>query len=223
MLKIIFLILFCSTQILASELKEIDWQISSEGDDFKIYIPKDYKHASGLVPIKFGVTLPHNIARVLSVLSDNKRKTEWIPNARKIKQIEKKSIKDFVVYYRYDSPWPLDDREFILKNIGSFNPKTYRVTVDIKSIEHKDIPKSDDIVRGITYDGYTIVESRGENSTYVEMAFLNDLGGNIPNWIINIVQKKWPYKFMKNISGQLEKKDIEILPEFKSSKAINSI
>ena len=52
------------------------------------------------------------------------------------------------------------------------------------------------------------------------MAFLNDFKGMIPTWIINIVQKKWPHKFMKSLRTQLNKADIKIAPEFKDKKKL---
>lgn len=207
-------IFFHSSLSFASQLKEIEWKQVSDKDGIIIYRPLNYKHSSGIVPIRFKAKLSENISKVLTVLSDNSRKVEWLPNAKEVKVLEQSSVESAIVYYRYEAPWPFHDRDFIVQNKGVLDKKNFRVYVELKSIEHVKDPKNNSHVRGIAYDGYSIIELDGKGSTMVEIAFLNDFGGMIPKWIINLVQKKWPYKFMKQLRSQLKKDDIKIIPEF---------
>jgi len=212
---------FFSLDLQASKLRDIEWKEISNKDGISVFRPKEYKHDSGMIPIKFKAILNHDIVRVLSVLANEDRKTEWMPNAKKIKVLEKKSISDFTVYYRYEVPWPFKDRDFIVKQLGYFNPKEQKVSVDIKSIKFKEDPADGSTVRGITYDGYTVIRPHGENKTTVEMAFLNDFGGYIPKFLINFATKNWPHIFMKQLRQQLNKKDIVIIEEFRKRRLSN--
>lgn len=198
-----------------SELKTIKWKLHSDDEGIKIYTPLKYEHKSGLVPIKFKTTIKENIAKVVTVLADNVRKTQWLPYLQKSKTIHEYSNSDAVVYYRYGSPWPFSPRDFLIRSIAEFNSKTKKLWVEMKSIKKfKGVEKSDDYVRGFSHDGYAQVSYIDTNTTEIEMAFLNEFGGMIPTFVINIVQKKWPYEFMQNFRKQIAKPDITINPKF---------
>ena len=209
-----FILLLSSNSWAISKLQDIKWKEVSGKDGITVYQPLNYQHDSGLVPIRFKTVINHNILRVLSVLSDDSRKQQWLPRLKQTKIIQDNSIKDRTVYYRYESPWPFNDRDFVVHNQAIFNEKELIVSVAIKSIEHPNISTSNQTVRGTTYDGYSIIKPLGANQTSLEMGFLNSFGGLVPKWIVNIVQKKWPYRFMKSLKGQLQKNDIKINPQF---------
>ena len=206
--------IYANANATSSPLKELKWTKIKDQAGIQVYIPTEYSHASGLVPIRFKATLKFPVWRVLSVLADDKRKTEWLPRSKEVKLIEKATVENFTVYYRYDSPWPFKDREFLIQNIAKLDKSHSRVVVTIKSVEHTKAPLLAATVRGKTFDGYSIVTPVGHNETLIEMAFLNDFGGFIPKFLINIVQKKWPFKFMQALRLQLSKKDILLNPSF---------
>jgi hypothetical protein len=213
--KLTLILLFIiSPNLYSAKLSSIDWKLKTEKDEIKVFNPVSYKHPSGLVPLRFKAVLNYNISKVLSVLDDGERKQEWMPSIRKIIELEKPNKKEKISYYRYKAPWPLSERDFIVHNIGDFDLKSKTVTVNIKSVEHPKDPSPTDTVRGISYDGYSKIRYINETTTEVEMAFLNDFKGSIPTFLINYVQSKWPYKFMKNLKIQLLKKDIIINPDY---------
>jgi hypothetical protein len=199
----------------ASKLRTIIWEEVSKKEGITVYGPKYFDHSSGLVPIKFKATINSKIDKVLSVLADEKRKLEWLPKLKKIELLEKKSIQDFTVYYRYDAPWPFKDRDFVIKNLGTFDEEKYIVSVDLLSTKHESREPTTDAVRGSAIDGYSLIQKGNNGTTIVEMALLTDFGGMIPKFIVNIVQKSWPYNFMKHLRLQLKKNDIIILEDFK--------
>ena len=219
------LILFFTLAIIpfsySNELEKIEWKTISQKEGIIVFKPKSYKHKSGLVPIRFKAILNHKVERVLTVLADELRKKEWLPKAKEVKLLEKNSAADFVGYYRYYAPWPFQDREFVLSNKGVVDTKAKTIYVDIKSIDHEKAPKKSGITRGITHVGFSKIRPLEGSKTEVEMGLLTEFGGLIPNWIINIVQKKWPYSFMKNLRKQLKKTDLVINPDFvtKSDKS----
>lgn len=212
----ISLFVLCSDIYASSKLRDIQWQEISNKEGITVFRPIEYKHDSGLVPTRFKAVINHDIVKVLSVLSDEDRKTEWMPNLNGIKILDKKSVKDITVYYRYHAPWPFKDRDFIVRNLGTFDPKKLIVSVDIKSINYKTDPADGSTVRGATIDGYSIIRPEGRGKTIVEMAFINDFGGFIPKFIVNFVQKSWPYDFMIQLREQLKKNDITLVPEFQN-------
>lgn len=225
-MKLFLVFLFLITNCLTwakpqSRLREINWKLISDKEGIKVYSPTNYLHHSGLVPIRFKTTVNYDVSRVLSVLADNGRKKEWLPNLAEVTPLEYKSDEEFIIYYRYDLPWPFQDRDFIIHNFGMVDMKNRVLQVNLLSTEHdKDPAKktSDSIVRGKTYDGYSIISFPEDDKTEIEMAFLNDFGGLIPKWVINMIQKNWPYNFMENLKKQIAKEDIVINPKYDIEK-----
>ena len=198
-----------------SLLEKIKWELHSNEDGIKIYTPVKYEHPSGLVPIKFRTVINHDISKVVTVLADNDRKTQWLPYLEDSRTIIDLSASEAIVYYRYGSPWPFSPRDFLIQSSAVFDEQTKVLKVQMKSIKkYKGVKKSSDYVRGFSHDGYAVVSVKSKGKTEVEMAFLNDFGGMIPTFVINVVQKKWPYEFIKNIRKQLNKEDIVVNPKF---------
>lgn len=197
-------------------LRDVEWIEHTNKKRIQVYVPKNFKHPSGLVPVRFKAILDYPLSKVLTVLADNTRKKEWVPKLTSSKVIEEVSESDVIVYYRYSTPWPFSDRDFLINSSVHYNAQTKTLNVLMKSIDdHKDLKDGDCCVRGYSHDGYTILKFIDKNKTEIEMAFLNEFGGFIPNFVINLVQKKWPYKFMGNLRLQLKKSNIITNPKFK--------
>jgi hypothetical protein len=217
-MKILLITLCLFPVCFSSVLRKIEWEKISEKNLITVYKPTKYEHSSGLIPIRFQAIIKHNVLKVLSALADNTKKTQWLPNAVEVKELEKKSVSELIVYYRYDAPWPFKDRDFVILNEGKFEMQNMTISVDIKSIKHQKDPQYETTVRAKTFDGYTIIKPHGVGHTYLEMAFLNDFGGFIPKFIVNLVQKKWPYKLMTQLNDYLDNNEVKILPDFQNLK-----
>jgi hypothetical protein len=191
------------------------WALSKEKDGIKIFSAPQHKE-TGIVPIKAQTVLNHTMPKILSVLATTERKQEWIPKLAEAYIVEQKSKYERVEYARYSSPWPFNDRAFVISTKGRYNPKENTVFIDIHSTEHEKVPLNPDHVRGQTYIGSVYMKGLTKDTTFFEITLLTDFKGNIPTWIINIVQAKWPFKMFSNLKSQLDKKDIKIWPEFNS-------
>jgi hypothetical protein len=130
--------------------------------------------------------------------------------------VEQKSKYERIEYARYDSPWPFLDRAFVISTGGRYNEKDKTIYIDIHSTTHKLVPENPDHVRGKTYIGSVFMRGIDKEKTFFEITLLTDFKGDIPTWIINIVQASWPFKMFTNLKAQLEKPDIKIWPEFES-------
>jgi hypothetical protein len=197
-----------------AKYQKIKWEMAGDEEEIKVYSAKDYGHSSGVVPIKVETIFNHSIGRILSVISNSERKIEWVPhmvtasNAKQISDYEK------IEYARYRAPWPFDDRVFLVQSKGHLDKETKTVTISVKSVELPEFPHDKRFVRGNTYFGRVVLIYIDKNKTWMETQFLTDFKGNIPVWIINLVQKTWPRNLMKQLEKQLLKTDIEINPKY---------
>lgn len=190
---------------------DLKWEVAYSKKGVKVYkAEKDEK--SGIVPIKFETIIDSPPSRVLAVLADSTRKTEWIPHLKHAHTVKKFSEMEKYEYNIYNSPWPFDDRTFLIHLKSTLNEEKREIVTELKSIDLPEVPVKKDHVRGTTYYGKVIIRNNQEGKTYLEMMFLTDFKGNIPSWIVNLVQSSWPKKMVKNISRQLNKKDL-VIPE----------
>lgn len=194
---------------------DFNWELKNEQDGIKIFRAPRHEE-TGIIPIKAQTTLDHSMPRILSVLATTERKREWIPKLEEAFIIEQKSKYERIEYARYDSPWPFNDRVFVISTKGRYEPKENTVFIDIHSTLHPKIPMNPDHVRGHTYIGSVYMRGLSKKKTYFEITLLTDFQGNIPTWIINMVQEKWPFKMFSNLKEQLAKNDIKVWPEFSS-------
>lgn len=217
MKKLILFFLFSVSAYssIAMHPDDFDWKLSKVKDGIKIFSAPQHKE-TGIVPIKAQTVLNHAMPRILSVLATTERKKEWIPKLEEAFIVEQKSKYSRIEYARYDSPWPFNDRAFVISTKGRYDKKENTVFIDIHSTEHEKVPHNPDHVRGKTYIGSVYMKGLTKNTTFFEITLLTDFKGNIPTWIINIVQGKWPFKMFSNLKAQLEKDDIKIWPEFNS-------
>lgn len=207
-MKKFWLILFLiHIQTYALSQNDFEWQLSEEKGTIKVY-NSDVHKSTGIVPIKATNILNHSMPKILSVIADVTRKKEWVPNLLKANIVEQKNKYERIEYALYDSPWPFHDREFIIQTKGSYNPKDKSIYIEIKSTKDSNVPLNTDYVRGFTHIGNVYMRYIDKEKTFFEIILLTDFKGNIPTWIINLVQRKWPYKLFRNLESQLIKNDI---------------
>ena len=71
----------------------------------------------------------------------------------------------------------------------------------------KSHPPTKDYIRAIINWGEFSIRPINPNQTYIDFKIHAEPMGTIPSWIVNQIQRKWPYKFLKN-SERAAKKTI---------------
>jgi len=125
------------------------------------------------------------------------------------KTVEQLKFGEFIDYASFDAPWPFEDRDFLVYIKTNYDIEKKEVKAVIYSVTHPQMPNRKGFVRGHTFSGNTYLKSvYNDTKTYVEISFFNDYRGNIPKWIVNMVQLTWPRTFIGQLRGQLAKKDV---------------
>ena len=207
--------IFITCSILALSPDHFKWQPLKEKEGVRVYRAQRHEK-TGIVPIKAESVVNFSVARILTVATDTKRKTEWVPKLLHSEVVEYHSKMSRVEYGLYDSPWPFNDRDFIILAKGKILKEKREFHISIHSIKHPKKPKYKGYVRGHTYIGNVYLKELGPNQTRVEIVLLTDFGGFIPAWIINMVQKKWPHSFFKNIRNRLADKNVVTNKEYEN-------
>jgi len=199
MKKLVLLLLI----LLSSAALCEEWELLVEKNGIQVYGAKETK--DGLIPFRTKATLNHPFERVLTVLLDADRKPEWSPKLKSTTVHKKISPTKYILSEYYNTPWPATDREFLM--LGELYPEKDKFTLTAKTHIDPKLADKGHIQVDIRKLVVTI-ERINETQTAFEFIFLGDMKGWMPAWLVNLIQKQWPFKFVKRLNGQLEKKDI---------------
>jgi len=147
-----------------------------------------------------------SIGKILWVLMDNKHKAEWVDKFKSTRTLETPNDLSNIQYAAFSMPFPVTDRDFVYSYDFSVDAGINAVIVDVKSVEHPKAPASESIgVRGKILHGRYVLTPKGPNKTFVKAEYLADPQGRLPSWVVNIVQKHWPYKTLAGLRRQSKK------------------
>ncbi|HXH74104.1 MAG TPA: START domain-containing protein [Bacteriovoracaceae bacterium] len=175
---------------------------------------------SDVVALRGVSTIEAPMAKVLSVIYDVSRIKEWMSDVNTVRVLEKKSKYEKIEYNRTDAPWPVSDRDFVYEAKVSVNKPDQSVEILIKSVEHKDAPPVDGVVRGeLQLSRYFLRSVEDGTKTYIEVEILADPKGSLPKWVVNIFQAEWPVNTVNGIRKIATEKDFKVHPDVAESVA----
>lgn len=161
-------------------------------------------------------SIPLHITNVFSVFLNTSLSVHWIDMLHIMEDYqldakdEAKGMKypmSSLVYQRYDLPFPLTDRDFVLRRDISFDSKDKQITVIFTSIDDERFPVRKDLIRGQTYFAKWIFRKQEsqEFSTFVSIETVSDLKGNLPAFFVDYLQRSWPSKTVHALRQLTEK------------------
>lgn len=193
-LTVFITLLFLSQSSLANQWKEI----ASE-DNITVF-SKSAKNA--IIPFKATGIIDSKISEVLGALKDTASKNLWSPKLKSVKLHKIINQREYLFSEFYKTPWPATDREFLLKGrIQKLSHNKYRISAE--SIDNQKLANDDHIQAQVEYINI-ILEEVSPNKTRIQFEFLGDMKGWMPVWLTNLIQKKWPLRFIQGLRKHLK-------------------
>lgn len=183
------------------------WTLVSSESDIKVY----RKKVSGSDLLKYRAEGVINAppAKVMSVIRDTARLQEWTKKVKAVKRVSDPSPDEWIEWVRVSMKWPVRDREFLYRSRMEYEPASGSIVVRVASVTDPHIPPSKGAIRADIHEGLYRLTSLGRGRrTRVSAEIHADPKGKIPDWIVNIVQKKAPRTTLRNLSRQARKPDI---------------
>jgi len=148
------------------------------------------------------------LSKILGVILDGSKSTEWVDMLVKYDDV-RQSDTVTVEMQRYDMPWPIWDREFVLRRTDTFDAANHRVSVHYKSVEDPHFPLSSDAVRGVDSGSFWTFQALPGGRTHIEIEVFVDPRGEIPSWLVNAIQKAWPRNTFDALRARALKPDVK--------------
>lgn len=188
------------------------WQQTYADDHIKIY--SQPIKGFDVIAFKTVAFIKQTALNLITVLRDANGSEKWSDSLKHIEYIEEINDLEAIVYEVRDFPWPLSDRDLVVKYKASLNHQNQSILVNFHSVNHPDFPKRNGFVRAKLYYGAMEFWPLKEG-TKIELTILASPKGSIPNWLVNIFQEKVPYQFVLALEEQTKKSKRIPLPGIK--------
>jgi hypothetical protein len=188
----------------ADDAAKAKWEkVTSESG---INVFKKEVEGSPVIAFKGDGVIDASILRVISVLTDTSRSKEWVDRLVEAEILEEISPLERIQYSHVKTPPGLDDRDFVARAKLNIDVANKRVIINIQSTTHAKKPAgANGIVRGeLIGSSFLLVPLEG-GKTRVITEIHADPKGDVPKFVVNMVQKDWPINTIKNLRKQVGK------------------
>lgn len=120
-----------------------------------------------------------------------------------VSNLKENSKNDIITYNEGKAPWPVSNRDNITHSLFIYSPRQVRVTMN--SIPDY-IPEKEGIVRVPRAQGYWLFTDQGNGTVKVVQQSVADLGGSVPDWVVNSTIVEGPYEVLLGMKKVLENK-----------------
>lgn len=181
------------------------WDKIYEMDGIIVYGQKIVN--SDIMALKADGILESPIEKLLTLLRDVEGQATWSHNLILKKTIEDLSDIEVITYDLHDLPWPVYDRDLVVSNKLYLDRKRGYLTIGSRSVTHPSSPIQSDKVRAQLTFGTIAFRPVDSSHTAAKLFIHIDPKGLIPSFVVNELQKRWPYRYLKSM--ELASKKIE--------------
>jgi hypothetical protein len=209
----LFSILLCGSAVQSAPPP--GWELVGVQDG--IEVDRKTVEGSSLFAFRGEADVDVDIALLSTVLLDDEIGPEWVDLMYLSELIEQESDTVKVVRQGYDMPWPVQDRDFSMRETATYNPETLEFTLEFQSLVHRGIPVDDCCVRAMAYRTFWHLKSNpGTGKTHVIVEVNTDPKGSLPAWLVNLIQQDWPYNTITSLVKRANQGDVKEDPKMEA-------
>ena len=175
-----------------------EWEEIHKDDLVTVY--KKEVEGSDVLAVKGVGTLNASFAKIVGVVLDAPHRSEWMEQVKGVEVLKEISPLERIAYWHLSPPWPIRDRDLVIREKVEIDPVTKTITLHMNSIEDPAYPPHSDRVRAELFDATFIATPiEGGLKTAMIAESHADPKGSIPKWVVNIYQKDMPTKSIKRL------------------------
>lgn len=183
-----------------------DWKEVRDVDGIRIFT-RDIP-GSPLITVRGVSQLDAGILKTGHIIRDVSRYIEWVPQLQLARIIEQNQVSEWLVYLLIELPWPVSDRDVLLRFRADINNTGDHITYHVQSVEQDSVPELPGVVRAEIPDARVLLSGDDQDQTQLDAYMQLDLKGFIPVFVNHFVTKKLPVKLISRLRRQSRKEDI---------------
>lgn len=198
---------WCGLMLVSSAWADPGWETVSQArqrGEVSSYVRTVPGHA--VKAFKGVVEAPVPMTAILAVLADIGNLPNWVFQCEQARRDP--AWPDVVYYMEFHTPWPVNNREAVLRNTVSQDPQTFAVTINTVAIPGY-VGPSRGRVRIPELNNRFLIEPLKDGGTRVSFETLVDPGGAIPAWMSNWIATSAPKDTLNALLKQA------VLPQYR--------
>lgn len=152
------------------------------------------------------VVIGADLATVTRAVEDYRFHTEWMHRCAESTVLEQLSAHESIMYNRTDSPWPVSDRDVVVKTNKRVSPDGTQIELSFRNVKYGKKPQIDGVVRMPKLVGHYQLTRVAASKTKVEYQVEANPGGSLPDWIVKRVAKEMPYETLSRLRERVLEK-----------------
>lgn len=151
---------------------------------------------SALDEVKVVATLQAPMEVAGMVLADVEGYPTWMADCQQARVLKKVDQVDNISYFVIPTPWPVQDRDVVIRSNTWADFKRDIVVSEFEAIESKLKPPVDRYVRIHQMRGRWVFEKLAPGKTRATFITWADPAGSVPQWVVNMKNTDNPYRTM---------------------------
>ncbi|MCO4762361.1 MAG: hypothetical protein KC502_12700 [Myxococcales bacterium] len=188
------------------------WELVSTKDGVRVTRQK--VPGSNMFAFRGVMTANVHIAKVIAVFANPKSRSKWVDLWDDDQELHVVSKLERKYWIRFNLPFPVSDRDYVLRTKATLFEKKRIFTAKIHSIKHPRAKKKSCCVRGKVERTYYKFEGLPGERTRLTVEVHTDPKGMLPAWLVNMIQKGWPNKTLKGLVRVAKGKNVKLHPDF---------
>jgi len=182
---------------------EYPWELKRDEDGVKAYVRK--VEGSSILEYKGRVTVDAGVEEAVRFFEDDARTPEWFYECTGSWVIREEAPGQKTLYFSIHMPWPTKDRDAVFRRVRTTDPATGATQYKTSALP-EDYPKQKGKVRMPYMKGLWIFTPLAGGGTEVTYQEHSEVGGHIPDWLVNRLAVNIPFNSLGNFRDQLSKK-----------------
>jgi hypothetical protein len=207
------LFFFCCLMIVAfpavGETVHGDWELVMDKNGIKAYSRKIA--GSGIFEFRAVMVVDAPIEVVGEMLRDVPAVSEWLPYCDAARLVETEDRNNFTTYFSLDLPWPVKDRDLVMKSVTRYDFDLGRAVSDLFDTQAAACPLRETHIRIPEMKGQYVFEFITREKTGIIHTYRADIGGSLPDWMANYATQNNMYNTFVNMKKMIKKEKYQAL------------
>ncbi|MBL0358942.1 MAG: START domain-containing protein [Chitinophagaceae bacterium] len=186
----------------ATAISQSDWSLRTDKEGIKVYT-KNLDN-SPYKAVKTVCTVDASLSRLTAVLLDIKNCADWVYATKSCKVLKQNSPSDLLYHSEVDIPWPVSNRDFVVRLVVTQDERTKAVTV-LGENRPAYLPEIKNVVRIQQSYSKWLITPLQNGQLQIEYVLQVDPGGSVPAWLINMFATKGPFETFQKLRRQVKK------------------
>jgi len=198
----IYTLLISCTALFTTHTHAQGWSVAKDKDGVKV--KTRFIDGWSIKQYRATVTIKTTLSKAVDAYRDAKKRKKFMKRSIEVSNLKVVSKNEIITYNLGDAPWPVADRDNITRSVFS-RPKSNVVVVKMSSLPDY-IPEKKGIVRVPRTMGHWRFTDKGNGYVEVEQQSVADLGGSVPDWLVNSTIVQGPFDTLRDMRDMLEGK-----------------